>query len=172
MHFWCQLIVNLRFFFQLAFSSSLVCDALQVLNPIGGTVANPNSGTSITLHLELDRYTGGMVMYPSLRQIEQYANSLIGRGSSATPQGPVLEHLHRIVEMDSLGELDDQEQEVVWQYRDYLLAIPQSLPKLLRSVKWSSRDAVARMLQVRYVRLDCVLLVVDITGRMPVLLHH
>ena len=124
--------------------------AFQVLNPIGGTVANPNSGTSITLHLELDRYTGGMVMYPSLRQIEQFATSLNPRGNaSPPPPATVVDHLHRIVEMDSLCELDEQEQEMVWKYRDYLSNIPNSLPKVLRSVKWSSREAVANMLQVR-----------------------
>ncbi|XP_065180000.1 phosphatidylinositol 4,5-bisphosphate 3-kinase catalytic subunit alpha isoform-like [Sycon ciliatum] len=133
-------------------SESMACwpceSALEeVLNPIGGTVANPNVGTSITLHLELDRYAGGSVMYPSLRQIEQYANSL-GRSQSTHPAPAVLEQLHRIVDTDSLGELDEQDQKVVWQHRDYLSQIPQSLPKLLRSVQWNSRDAVAQMLQL------------------------
>ena len=51
--------------------------------------------------------------------------------------------------MDPLGELDEQDQDLVWQYREYLSQLSQSLPKLLRSVKWNSRDAVAQMLQVR-----------------------
>ena len=116
----------------------------ETLNPIGTTVENPNT-TSPTLVVELERYSqlqNTVVEYPSQEEIE----SLSRPSFKQMAPGHQRDQLHRIVELDPLSEIEEQDQELLWYHREYLAGVPQSLPKLLKSVKWNNRNDVAQML--------------------------
>ena len=54
------------------------------------------------------------------------------------------QELKEIVERDPLAPMFEQDKELVWRFRMYLLEnLPASLPKLLNSVKWSQHKDVA-----------------------------
>ncbi|TMS01226.1 Phosphatidylinositol 4,5-bisphosphate 3-kinase catalytic subunit alpha isoform [Larimichthys crocea] len=55
------------------------------------------------------------------------------------------EQLRSLCSRDPLYELSEQEKDFLWRHRHYCVNIPESLPKLLLSVKWNSRDEVCQM---------------------------
>ncbi|XP_065176663.1 phosphatidylinositol 4,5-bisphosphate 3-kinase catalytic subunit alpha isoform-like [Sycon ciliatum] len=112
------------------------------LNFMGTTVENPDS-TCPVLHIELSPFSLP-VHYPSLEEMSSTVHSPSPPSPGFQPAGK--EHLMKIVEMDPLAELEDQDMEALWRSREFLATIPQSLPKLLKSVKWNNRECVARML--------------------------
>ena len=74
-------------------------------------------------------------------------NSLFLTSQSPSPhrEGYDLPALLEIVERDPLSEISEQEKELLWAMRHQCLSIPDSLPKLLSAVRWSSRDQVAQV---------------------------
>jgi len=49
-----------------------------------------------------------------------------------------------LVSRDPLCEVSEQDKQLVWQYRNYCRdQVPESLPRLVASVKWSSREQTA-----------------------------
>ncbi|XP_029436300.1 phosphatidylinositol 4,5-bisphosphate 3-kinase catalytic subunit alpha isoform-like isoform X4 [Rhinatrema bivittatum] len=55
------------------------------------------------------------------------------------------EQLRNICNRDPLSEITEQEKDFLWRHRHYCVNIPETLPKLLLSVKWNSRDEVTQM---------------------------
>ena len=111
------------------------------LNFMGTTVENPDSQSPI-LHIELAAYPLP-VQYPNFGEMAAAAV----RPASCAPSMPAgRDQLLKIIDMDPLAELDDQDMELLWQGRDFLSGYPHSLPKLLKSVKWNSHESVAQML--------------------------
>ncbi|XP_065186967.1 phosphatidylinositol 4,5-bisphosphate 3-kinase catalytic subunit beta isoform-like [Sycon ciliatum] len=110
------------------------------LNFIGTTVENPDKESALVLHIELERHQQPIV-YPSFSEMPPELPIL------PKPMPPnVTQQLMKIIELDPLAELEDQDLELVWNHRSQLAAYPHSLPKLLKAVKWNNREHVSRML--------------------------
>ncbi|GAB6018709.1 Phosphatidylinositol 4,5-bisphosphate 3-kinase catalytic subunit alpha isoform [Chamberlinius hualienensis] len=153
-----------------------------LLNPLGLTGSNPNKD-SPCLEIEFDRFSCP-VTFPSQEQIEDFAkfitlsqrdqsgfNSIRPRAGSLSNtiesiSQSDLTALREIAKRDPLSEISEQEKELLWCHRRVCLNIPDSLPRLLDSIKWNSRDEVAQLymllrewptvsLQVALELLDC-----------------
>ncbi|XP_067828170.1 phosphatidylinositol 4,5-bisphosphate 3-kinase catalytic subunit alpha isoform isoform X3 [Heptranchias perlo] len=131
-----------------------------LLNPIGVTGSNPNKETPC-LELEFNWFSNS-VKFPVAAEIEEHANwsmsrelgfnyCLVGlsnrlaRDSNLTDSD--IEQLRNVYNRDSLSEITEQEKDFLWRHRHYCVNIPETLPKLLLSVKWNSRDEVAQVLK-------------------------
>jgi phosphatidylinositol-4,5-bisphosphate 3-kinase len=113
-----------------------------LLNPIGLPGSN-TSADAPCLEIEFEKFNCA-VMFPNHNEILKYAESL---ESGLTE--PVTEsersQVAEIVQRDPLSEVSEQEKELLWRLRYYCMTVPESLPKLLQAVKWSSRDDVAQL---------------------------
>uniref|UniRef100_A0A8C3A3I9 Phosphatidylinositol 3-kinase catalytic subunit type 3 n=1 Tax=Cyclopterus lumpus TaxID=8103 RepID=A0A8C3A3I9_CYCLU len=87
-----------------------------LLNPIGVAGSNPNK-----------------------------VNNVSGYLSVSLTSAADAEQLHSLSSRDPLYELSEQEKDFLWRHRHYCVNMPESLPKLLMSVKWNSRDEVSQM---------------------------
>ncbi|CAF91363.1 unnamed protein product, partial [Tetraodon nigroviridis] len=144
------------------------------LNPIGVAGSNPNKVkqppaeggeggrllTEETPCVELEfSWFNQTVVFPDEQQIEEHANWTISRElgynychglstrlacDSSVSAGDA-EALRSLCSRDPLYELSEQEKDFLWRHRHYCVNIPESLPKLLLSVKWNSRDEVSQM---------------------------
>ncbi|KAM7366663.1 hypothetical protein PAMP_016079 [Pampus punctatissimus] len=127
-----------------------------LLNPIGVAGSNPNKETPC-VELEFSWFNQ-TVVFPDEQQIEEHANWTISRelgynychglssrlacdSSVSAADG---EQLRSLCSKDPLYELSEQEKDFLWRHRHYCVNIPESLPKLLLSVKWNSRDEVSQ----------------------------
>ncbi|XP_074797271.1 phosphatidylinositol 4,5-bisphosphate 3-kinase catalytic subunit alpha isoform-like isoform X2 [Natator depressus] len=131
-----------------------------LLNPIGVGGSNPNKETPC-LELEFTWFSHA-VKFADEAQIEDHANRSMSRelGLNCCLTGlsnrlardsslleNELEQLHSICHRDPLSEITEQEKDFLWRHRHYCVNIPETLPKLLLSVKWNSRDEVAQVLK-------------------------
>ncbi|XP_043954073.1 phosphatidylinositol 4,5-bisphosphate 3-kinase catalytic subunit alpha isoform-like isoform X2 [Gambusia affinis] len=128
-----------------------------LLNPIGVAGSNPNKETPC-VELEFSRFNQ-TVVFPDEQQIEEHANWTISRelgynychglssrlACDSSVSATDAEQLRSLCSRDPLYELSEQEKDFLWRHRHYCLNIPESLPKLLLSVKWNSRDEVSQM---------------------------
>uniref|UniRef100_A0A3P9N196 Phosphatidylinositol 4,5-bisphosphate 3-kinase catalytic subunit alpha isoform n=1 Tax=Poecilia reticulata TaxID=8081 RepID=A0A3P9N196_POERE len=128
-----------------------------LLNPIGVAGSNPNKETPC-VELEFSRFNQ-TVVFPDEQQIEEHANWTISRelgynychglssrlACDSSVSAADAEQLRSLCSRDPLYELSEQEKDFLWRHRHYCLNIPESLPKLLLSVKWNSRDEVSQM---------------------------
>ncbi|KAJ1080049.1 hypothetical protein NDU88_000271 [Pleurodeles waltl] len=128
-----------------------------LLNSIGVSGSNPNKETPC-LELEFS-WLGHAVKFPDNPQIEEHANwsmsrelginySLLGVSNRLVRDSLMeneIEQLRNICNRDPLWEITEQEKDFLWRHRQYCVNIPETLPKLLLSVKWNSRDEVSQM---------------------------
>lgn len=133
-----------------------------LLNPLGMIGSNFYKD-SPSLDIEFDRYSNP-VIFPLDSQIEEYAQ--IVKEMEATMKSPEyqssdykgarsksrllgtpikdndMEKFYEVIKGDPLSEMSEQEKDLVWRLRDLALKVPDSLPKLLDSVKWNSKEEV------------------------------
>ncbi|KAI3375957.1 hypothetical protein L3Q82_016375 [Scortum barcoo] len=128
-----------------------------LLNPIGVAGSNPNKETPC-VELEFSWFNQ-TVVFPDEQQIEEHANWTISRelgynychglssrlACDSSVSAADAEQLRSLCSRDPLYELSEQEKDFLWRHRHYCVNIPESLPKLLLSVKWNSRDEVSQM---------------------------
>ncbi|XP_061618955.1 phosphatidylinositol 4,5-bisphosphate 3-kinase catalytic subunit alpha isoform isoform X5 [Phyllopteryx taeniolatus] len=128
-----------------------------LLNPIGVAGSNPNK-ESPCVELEFSWFNQPVV-FPDEQQIEEHANWIISRelgfnythglssrlACDSSVSATDAEQLRSLCSKDPLYELSEQEKDFLWRHRHYCVNIPESLPKLLLSVKWNSRDEVSQM---------------------------
>ena len=110
------------------------------LNFIGTTVENPDRESALVLHVELERYSSPVV-YPSFSDTAP----VLPPPNKPLPPNSTYQ-LMKIIEMDPLAEFEDQDLELLWNHRNHLTQYPHALPKLLKAVKWNSREHVHSML--------------------------
>ncbi|XP_071510184.1 phosphatidylinositol 4,5-bisphosphate 3-kinase catalytic subunit alpha isoform-like [Diadema antillarum] len=122
----------------------------ELLKPFGQTGSNPNKDAPC-LELEFTRYPHSLI-FPGYSQIEQFAYFVtqaqtrsLPNGDAVMPSEEELEQLEEILNKDRLHEMSVQEKELVWKLRMVGRDYPYSLPKLLSSVKWNSREDVAQL---------------------------
>lgn len=110
-------------------------------NPIGTNIGNIMGSDMdlLSLCFTLDEYAYPVV-FPSGKPPFKLVNQTrgVGEGSIA---GEIAK-LDQIIRADPLDKIAEEDQELVWKYREKLTNNPQALPKFLRSVKWKNPAAV------------------------------
>uniref|UniRef100_A0A671SHC1 phosphatidylinositol-4,5-bisphosphate 3-kinase n=1 Tax=Sinocyclocheilus anshuiensis TaxID=1608454 RepID=A0A671SHC1_9TELE len=110
-----------------------VADELEeMLNPIGTIQTNPYTENATELHISFPEYSTQPVVFPVFDK---------GRGGKK-----FYIELKEIMERDPLSQLCENEKDLIWTLRyDCRENFPQSLPKLLLSVKWSKHEDMAQL---------------------------
>uniref|UniRef100_A0A673IC43 phosphatidylinositol-4,5-bisphosphate 3-kinase n=1 Tax=Sinocyclocheilus rhinocerous TaxID=307959 RepID=A0A673IC43_9TELE len=103
-----------------------------MLNPIGTIQTNPYTENATELHINFPEYSTQPVVFPAFDK---------GRGGKK-----FYIELKEIMERDPLSQLCENEKDLIWTLRyDCRENFPQSLPKLLLSVKWSKHEDMAQL---------------------------
>lgn len=123
-----------------------------LLNPLGGNICNPNKDQAAVLTVTFSKHHEfSTLMYPNREKVLEYASRYVEtRNGRICPMPQAskshLEQLRQICERDPLYELHEQEKELMWFLRQSCChQLPQSLPKLLRCVKWNDKRDVAEI---------------------------
>ncbi|CAB1349192.1 unnamed protein product, partial [Coregonus sp. 'balchen'] len=112
--------------------SSFPDELEEMLNPIGTIQTNPYTENATALHIHLPNYNPQPIVFPPFDK---------GRGGKKFHI-----ELKEIMERDPLSQLCENEKDLIWTLRyDCMENFPQSLPKLLLSVKWSKHEDMAQL---------------------------
>uniref|UniRef100_A0A8B9HP21 phosphatidylinositol-4,5-bisphosphate 3-kinase n=1 Tax=Astyanax mexicanus TaxID=7994 RepID=A0A8B9HP21_ASTMX len=132
--------------------SSFPDELEEMLNPIGTIQTNPYTENATALQISFPEYSQCPVVFPPfdkvsyLRFYQFTLCSLLqilekGRGGKKFHI-----ELKEIMERDPLSQLCENEKDLIWTLRyDCRENFPQSLPKLLLSVKWSKHEDMAQL---------------------------
>uniref|UniRef100_A0A8C1X9J3 phosphatidylinositol-4,5-bisphosphate 3-kinase n=1 Tax=Cyprinus carpio TaxID=7962 RepID=A0A8C1X9J3_CYPCA len=113
--------------------SSFPDELEEMLNPIGTIQTNPYTENATELHISFPEYSTQPVVFPyeTKRSTSQHSKQI---------------KLKEIMERDPLSQLCENEKDLIWTLRyDCRENFPQSLPKLLLSVKWSKHEDMAQL---------------------------
>eukprot|EP01117_Protostelium_nocturnum_P009085 TRINITY_DN3251_c0_g3_i1.p1 TRINITY_DN3251_c0_g3~~TRINITY_DN3251_c0_g3_i1.p1 ORF type:complete len:1570 (-),score=656.28 TRINITY_DN3251_c0_g3_i1:67-4776(-) len=113
-------------------------------NPIATPTENPSSGTSgYTLILEFPP-----TPHP-IRFTNEECDERIGMdGIERTPSENEEKRLRAVLGVDSLSDLSDNEKDLVWKYRHFLICnedYPNALPKIVKSAPWKEPNGMAQL---------------------------
>ncbi|KAJ6669307.1 hypothetical protein lerEdw1_008116 [Lerista edwardsae] len=112
--------------------SSFPDELEEMLNPMGTVQTNPYTENATALHIKFQEYSKLPIYYPPFDK---------GRGGKKFHI-----ELKEIMERDPLSQLCENEMDLIWTLRyDCRENFPQSLPKLLLSVKWNKLEDVAQL---------------------------
>ncbi|XP_055736544.1 phosphatidylinositol 4,5-bisphosphate 3-kinase catalytic subunit beta isoform-like [Salvelinus fontinalis] len=129
--------------------SSFPDELEEMLNPIGTIQTNPYTENSTALHIHLPDYNPHPILFPPFDKILEKAAEIAGSSDCSTMgRGGKKFHieLKEIMERDPLSQLCENEKDLIWTLRyDCMENFPQSLPKLLLSVKWSKHEDMAQL---------------------------
>uniref|UniRef100_A0A8C6KXC2 phosphatidylinositol-4,5-bisphosphate 3-kinase n=1 Tax=Nothobranchius furzeri TaxID=105023 RepID=A0A8C6KXC2_NOTFU len=124
--------------------SSFPDELEEMLNPIGTIQTNPYTENATALHIHFPEYSSHPVIFPPFDKVSLQMfsrNSTCGRGGKKFHI-----ELKEIMERDPLSQLCENEKDLIWTLRyDCRENFPQSLPKLLLSVKWSKHEDMAQL---------------------------
>uniref|UniRef100_A0A8C8CJE3 Phosphatidylinositol-4,5-bisphosphate 3-kinase n=1 Tax=Oncorhynchus tshawytscha TaxID=74940 RepID=A0A8C8CJE3_ONCTS len=113
--------------------SSFPDELEEMLNPIGTIQTNPYTENTTALHIHLPDYNPHTILFPPFDKVRT-------RGKKFHIE------LKEIMERDPLSQLCENEKDLIWTLRyDCMENFPQSLPKLLLSVKWSKHEDMAQL---------------------------
>uniref|UniRef100_A0A4W5PFU8 Phosphatidylinositol 4,5-bisphosphate 3-kinase catalytic subunit beta isoform n=1 Tax=Hucho hucho TaxID=62062 RepID=A0A4W5PFU8_9TELE len=130
--------------------SSFPDELEEMLNPIGTIQTNPYTENATALHIHLPDYNPHPILFPPFDKILEKAAEIAGSSDCSTMvlSGGKKFHieLKEIMERDPLSQLCENEKDLIWTLRyDCMENFPQSLPKLLLSVKWSKHEDMAQL---------------------------
>ncbi|XP_070399869.1 phosphatidylinositol 4,5-bisphosphate 3-kinase catalytic subunit beta isoform [Nothobranchius furzeri] len=128
--------------------SSFPDELEEMLNPIGTIQTNPYTENATALHIHFPEYSSHPVIFPPFDKILEKAAQLVGVIEQPIGRGGKKFHieLKEIMERDPLSQLCENEKDLIWTLRyDCRENFPQSLPKLLLSVKWSKHEDMAQL---------------------------
>uniref|UniRef100_A0A669C0M6 phosphatidylinositol-4,5-bisphosphate 3-kinase n=1 Tax=Oreochromis niloticus TaxID=8128 RepID=A0A669C0M6_ORENI len=112
--------------------SSFPDELEEMLNPIGTIQTNPYTENATALHIHFPEYSSHPIVFPPFDK---------GRGVKKFYM-----ELKEIMERDPVSQLCENEKDLIWTLRqDCRETFPQSLPKLLLSVKWSKHEDMAQL---------------------------
>ncbi|KAA0702252.1 Phosphatidylinositol 4,5-bisphosphate 3-kinase catalytic subunit beta isoform [Triplophysa tibetana] len=112
--------------------SSFPDELEEMLNPIGTIQTNPYTENATELHISFPQYSTQPVVFPPFDK---------GRAGKK-----FFIELKEIMARDPLSQLCENEKDLIWTLRhDCRETLPQSLPKLLLSVKWSKHEDMAQL---------------------------
>uniref|UniRef100_A0A8C5D1S3 phosphatidylinositol-4,5-bisphosphate 3-kinase n=1 Tax=Gadus morhua TaxID=8049 RepID=A0A8C5D1S3_GADMO len=118
--------------------SSFPDELEEMLNPIGTIQTNPYTENATELHVHFQEYSSQPIVFPPF---DKHVRHWLGRGGKKFHI-----ELKEIMERDPLSQLCENEKDLIWTLRhDCHLKFPQSLPKLLLSVKWSKHEDMAQL---------------------------
>ncbi|XP_056138942.1 phosphatidylinositol 4,5-bisphosphate 3-kinase catalytic subunit beta isoform isoform X2 [Lampris incognitus] len=129
--------------------SSFPDELEEMLNPIGTVQTNPYTENATALHINFPEYSPHPIVFPPFDKILEKAAEIakandcvsMGRGGKK-----FYIELKEIMERDPLSQLCENEKDLIWTLRyDCRENFPQSLPKLLLSVKWSKHEDMAQL---------------------------
>ncbi|KAK6177652.1 hypothetical protein SNE40_015711 [Patella caerulea] len=125
-----------------------------LLNPIGLPGSNPDKDCPC-LEIEFDRFAHPVAYPPDslLQQIghialskeNQHYHDQLSLTESKEKEERELNLLDEIISRDPLSDILEQDKDILWKRRENCLTRPNSLPKLLLSVKWQERKDVAQL---------------------------
>ncbi|KAM6932970.1 phosphatidylinositol 4,5-bisphosphate 3-kinase catalytic subunit beta isoform [Xenentodon cancila] len=129
--------------------SSFPDELEEMLNPIGTIQTNPYTENATALHIHFPEYSSHPIIFPPFDKILEKAAE-IAKASDGVPMGRGGKKFHielkEIMERDPLSQLCENEKDLIWTLRyDCCDNFPQSLPKLLLSVKWSKHEDMAQL---------------------------
>uniref|UniRef100_A0A8C1RVQ1 phosphatidylinositol-4,5-bisphosphate 3-kinase n=1 Tax=Cyprinus carpio TaxID=7962 RepID=A0A8C1RVQ1_CYPCA len=129
--------------------SSFPDELEEMLNPIGTIQTNPYTENATELHISFPEYSTQPVVFPAFDKILEKAAEIAGASDSMTMGRGGKKfyiELKEIMERDPLSQLCENEKDLIWTLRhDCRENFPQSLPKLLLSVKWSKHEDMAQL---------------------------
>uniref|UniRef100_A0A672H488 phosphatidylinositol-4,5-bisphosphate 3-kinase n=1 Tax=Salarias fasciatus TaxID=181472 RepID=A0A672H488_SALFA len=112
--------------------SSFPDELEEMLNPIGTIQTNPYTENATALHIHFPEYSSHPIIFPPFDKARGGKKFYI--------------ELKEIMERDPLSQLCENEKDLIWTLRhDCWENFPQSLPKLLLSVKWSKHEDMAQL---------------------------
>uniref|UniRef100_A0A4W5P590 phosphatidylinositol-4,5-bisphosphate 3-kinase n=1 Tax=Hucho hucho TaxID=62062 RepID=A0A4W5P590_9TELE len=133
--------------------SSFPDELEEMLNPIGTIQTNPYTENATALHIHLPDYNPHPILFPPFDKLLSISTTDMdvcdlllqilekGRGGKKFHI-----ELKEIMERDPLSQLCENEKDLIWTLRyDCMENFPQSLPKLLLSVKWSKHEDMAQL---------------------------
>uniref|UniRef100_A0A8C5CCF3 Phosphatidylinositol-4,5-bisphosphate 3-kinase catalytic subunit beta n=1 Tax=Gadus morhua TaxID=8049 RepID=A0A8C5CCF3_GADMO len=120
--------------------SSFPDELEEMLNPIGTIQTNPYTENATELHVHFQEYSSQPIVFPPFDKVQHHSENWT-ECSNPPPYS-----LKEIMERDPLSQLCENEKDLIWTLRhDCHLKFPQSLPKLLLSVKWSKHEDMAQL---------------------------
>ncbi|XP_066475481.1 phosphatidylinositol 4,5-bisphosphate 3-kinase catalytic subunit beta isoform [Tiliqua scincoides] len=130
--------------------SSFPDELEEMLNPMGTVQTNPYTENATALHIKFQEYSKLPIYYPPFDKILEKAAEIARHSDSSGMAGRGGKKFHielkEIMERDPLSQLCENEMDLIWTLRyDCRENFPQSLPKLLLSVKWSKLEDVAQL---------------------------
>ncbi|XP_072318072.1 phosphatidylinositol 4,5-bisphosphate 3-kinase catalytic subunit beta isoform [Eucyclogobius newberryi] len=128
--------------------SSFPDELEEMLNPIGTVQTNPYTENATALHINFPEYLPHPVVFPPFDKILEKAAEIARDDCAPMSRGGKKFHieLKEIMERDPLSQLCENEKDLIWTLRhDCWENFPQSLPKLLLSVKWSKHEDMAQL---------------------------
>uniref|UniRef100_A0A8C7GZY5 phosphatidylinositol-4,5-bisphosphate 3-kinase n=1 Tax=Oncorhynchus kisutch TaxID=8019 RepID=A0A8C7GZY5_ONCKI len=127
--------------------SSFPDELEEMLNPIGTIQTNPYTENTTALHIHLPDYNPHTILFPPFDKKGQNLGRNLERNRAMRGGGKKFHiELKEIMERDPLSQLCENEKDLIWTLRyDCMENFPQSLPKLLLSVKWSKHEDMAQL---------------------------
>uniref|UniRef100_F7FDA0 Phosphatidylinositol 4,5-bisphosphate 3-kinase catalytic subunit beta isoform n=1 Tax=Monodelphis domestica TaxID=13616 RepID=F7FDA0_MONDO len=129
--------------------SSFPDELEEMLNPMGTVQTNPYTENATALHIKFPENKKQPYYYPPFDKIIEKAAEIASSDSgNVSSRGGKKFHvvLKEIMERDPLSQLCENEMDLIWTLRqDCRENFPQSLPKLLLSVKWNKLEDVAQV---------------------------
>ncbi|XP_064460936.1 phosphatidylinositol 4,5-bisphosphate 3-kinase catalytic subunit beta isoform-like isoform X2 [Ornithodoros turicata] len=134
------------------YAEDLHAEDVDMLNPLGTVVANPDPGRPSVITISFPKYSAvHSVQYPQLAEILECAATCMNQGTEGAQraQGHAskshLRQLLQISEQDPLAPLHEQDRQLLWFLRLDCKEVPRTLPKLLQSLRWADHRDVAQM---------------------------
>lgn len=129
--------------------SSFPDELEEMLNPMGTVQTNPYAENATALHITFPENKKQPCYYPPFDKIiEKAAELASGDSANVSSRGgkKFLAVLKEILDRDPLSQLCENEMDLIWTLRqDCRENFPQSLPKLLLSIKWNKLEDVAQL---------------------------
>ncbi|XP_033006120.1 phosphatidylinositol 4,5-bisphosphate 3-kinase catalytic subunit beta isoform [Lacerta agilis] len=130
--------------------SSFPDELEEMLNPMGTVQTNPYTENATALQIKFPEYSKFPIYYPPFDKILEKAAEIARNNDSSGMAGrggkKFYIELKEIMERDPLSQLCENEMDLIWTLRyDCRENFPQSLPKLLLSVKWNKLEDVAQL---------------------------
>ncbi|XP_016062555.1 PREDICTED: phosphatidylinositol 4,5-bisphosphate 3-kinase catalytic subunit beta isoform isoform X2 [Miniopterus natalensis] len=129
--------------------SSFPDELEEMLNPMGTVQTNPYTENATALYIKFPENKKQPYYYPPFDKIIEKAAEIASSDSanvSSRGGKKFLAVLKEILDRDPLSQLCENEMDLIWTLRqDCRENFPQSLPKLLLSIKWNKLEDVAQL---------------------------
>uniref|UniRef100_A0A8C2XKR0 phosphatidylinositol-4,5-bisphosphate 3-kinase n=1 Tax=Cyclopterus lumpus TaxID=8103 RepID=A0A8C2XKR0_CYCLU len=126
--------------------SSFPDELEEMLNPIGTIQTNPYTENATSLHINFPEYSSHSIVFPPFDKVRVLSHFFLFAGIRGRGGKKFHIELKEIMERDPLSQLCENEKDLIWTLRyDCRENFPQSLPKLLLSVKWSKHEDMAQL---------------------------